>query len=240
MDFTLKSVINDLLEYFTGRRLTKHIDFLGTTRDDVLLRCAVDTIIDVGANKGQWAKPLVKKFPSANFYSFEPLPNIFEYLELTARDHRNWNVHNQGVGAKRGVARINVASNSGLSSSFLESTNHSVVHPNIIFEKSNLVIDIIPLDDFMGYGARNFLKIDTGGFENSVLDGISSKMNLISAIEIESSFTPMYEGESSHHRVISRLEDSGFVPISFGNVHRDLSGRVWQLDTLLIKRDLIG
>jgi hypothetical protein len=143
------------------------------------------------------------------------------------------------VGSRSDVARINVASNSGLSSSFLKSTNHSVVHPTIYFEKNDAEIEILPLDNFMGFGSRNFLKIDTGGYENAVLDGISGKINLISLIEIESSFTPMYEGESTHHRLISRLEDLGFVPILFGNVHRDVSGRVWQLDTLLISKELL-
>lgn len=239
MDSILKSAINNLLENLTGRRLTKNIDFFGESRNSLIERYSVDTIIDVGANKGQWAVSLVENFPFVNFHSFEPLPAVFEYLEITARDYDNWNVYNLGVGSKSEVACINVASNSGLSSSFLESTNHSLVHPNIYFEKNDVEIEIVPLNNFMHYGASNFLKIDTGGFENSVLDGISKKIKLISLIEIESSFTPMYEGESSHHRIISRLEDEGFVPISFGNVHRDASGRVWQLDTLLINKELL-
>jgi FkbM family methyltransferase len=239
MDSILKSAINDLLEILTGRRLTKNIDFLGDSRNALIERYAVDTIIDVRANNGQWAISLAKKFPSVNFHSFEPLPAVFECLELTARDYKNWNVYNLGVGSKNKAARINIASNSGLSSSFLESTNHSVVHPNIHFEKNYAEIEIVPLDNFMYFGSRNFLKIDTGGYENSVLDGISKKIKLISVIEIESSFTPMYECESTHHRIISRLEDEGFVPISFGNVHRDASGRVWQLDTLLINKELL-
>ena len=239
MDSILKSVINDLLEVLTGRRLIKNVDFLGESRNALIERYAVDTIIDVGANRGQWAISLAKNFPNVKIHSFEPLPVIFEYLELTAQDNKNWNVYNLGVGSKNKVARINIASNSGLSSSFLESTNHSIVHPDIRFEKNDAEIEIVTLDNFMCFGSRNFLKIDTGGYENSVLDGISKKLKLISVIEIESSFTPMYEGEPTHHRIISRLEDEGFVPISFGNVHRDENGRVWQLDTLLINKELL-
>ena len=239
MGFILKSLLNDLLETLTGRRLTQQIDYLGESRSKLISQYSIDTVIDVGANKGQWAKSLVEQFPATNFHSFEPLPNVYKYLELSARGHKNWSVYNQGVGSRKETRRINVASNSGLSSSFLESSNHSVVHPHIVFEKIDLEIDIMPLDDFMNYGSRNFLKIDTGGYENSVLEGISNKLRLISAVEIESSFTPMYEGELSHHHLVSRLGDSGFVPISFGNVHRDQSGRVWQLDTLLINRELI-
>jgi FkbM family methyltransferase len=239
MDLILKSELNDFLEILTGRRLTKNIDLFSVCRNSTIQKYEIDTIIDVGANRGQWAIPLVKKFPSVKFHSFEPLPSVFEDLNLISQDYKNWDVYNVGVGSKNEVTKINSASNSGLSSSFLESTNHSIVHPGIHFEKSKTGIEIVPLDDFINYGSRNFLKIDTGGYENTVLDGMSKTLSQISVIEIESSFTPMYEGEASHHRVISRLEDEGFVPISFGNVHHDSSGRVWQLDTLLISEEIL-
>ena len=239
MDVILKSKANDFIEALTGRRLSQNINYLDQSRFQLISKYDIDTVIDVGANQGQWAKSLVKEFPLVTVHSFEPLKQVFISLEMNSRGNPNWKVHNLGVGSKNQRASMNVASNSGLSSSFLEPNNHTVVHPDIEFEKSVNEIQIIPLDDFNGFGSRNLVKIDTGGYESSVLDGLENKLDRVSVIEIESSFTPMYEGELSHHRIISRLEDSGYIPYSFGNVHRDRDGRVWQLDTILVKRDLL-
>jgi FkbM family methyltransferase len=239
MDVILKAKVNDFIEALTGRRLIKNINYLEDSRFQLIPKYKIDTLIDVGANRGQWAKPLVKKFPLINVHSFEPLEQVFISLEMESREYPNWMVHNLGVGSKSQRSLMNVASNSGLSSSFLEPNNHSVVHPEIVFEKSSAEIQIMALDNFDAFGARNLVKIDTGGYESSVLDGLETKLDFISIIEIESSFTPMYAAESSHHKIISRLEDAGYVPYSFGNVHRDVNGRVWQLDTILVKRDLL-
>jgi FkbM family methyltransferase len=240
MDVILKAKANDFIEMLTGRRLSKKINYVDDSRFQLIRKYKIDTVIDVGANRGQWAKPLVKEFPTVSVHSFEPLEQVFISLESASREYPNWMVHNLGVGSKSQRSLMNVASNSGLSSSFLEPNNHSVVHPDILFEKSSAEIQIIALDDFDALGAKSLVKIDTGGYESSVLDGLETKLDLVSVIEIESSFTPMYEGETSHHKIIKRLEDAGFVPYSFGNVHRDVDGRVWQLDTILVKRDLLG
>ena len=47
----------------------------------------INSIIDVGANKGQFAKYISAFFPKAHLYSFEPLPEPYEELNRWAEGH---------------------------------------------------------------------------------------------------------------------------------------------------------
>lgn len=40
----------------------------------------INTIIDIGANTGQFAKEISKIFPKAKIFCFEPLPDAFKEL----------------------------------------------------------------------------------------------------------------------------------------------------------------
>jgi hypothetical protein len=41
----------------------------------------IDTVLDIGANTGQFTKTILALLPNANIYSFEPLPDCFEQLQ---------------------------------------------------------------------------------------------------------------------------------------------------------------
>src|SRR5438093_481435 len=47
------------------------------------------TIFDVGANSGQTALEMVRQFPAARIFSFEPTPSTFARLEHNVRHLRN-------------------------------------------------------------------------------------------------------------------------------------------------------
>ena len=48
----------------------------------------IRTIIDVGANKGQFASIIQKVFPEANIYCFEPVGEAFKELDKWARSRK--------------------------------------------------------------------------------------------------------------------------------------------------------
>src|SRR5882672_4703641 len=53
-----------------------------------------NTIIDVGANQGQFAIAAAHRFPMAKIYSFEPVPDIFEKLQNNVRSNRHIYAYN--------------------------------------------------------------------------------------------------------------------------------------------------
>ena len=58
------------------------------------------------------------------------------------------------------------------------------------------------------------LKIDTQGYEKSVIDGAAKILDKISLIQLEMSIIPLYEGEMLFMEMINYLDKKGFQLIS--------------------------
>src|SRR5579871_585619 len=135
---------------------------------DVLRNLAIDCVLDVGANKGQYGLLLRGLGYRGWILSFEPVRAHFEALqEATLRDAR-WRAFPFALGSRNADASINVAE-SGLFSSFLTIAPASTR----LFPKNRLarteVVAIRRLDDLLdsclaGIAAsRIYLKLDTQG-----------------------------------------------------------------------------
>ena len=57
----------------------------------------IQTIIDAGANLGQFALWARAEFPNAALHSFEPVRTTFEKLQATARMDPLWKTYNLGL-----------------------------------------------------------------------------------------------------------------------------------------------
>ena len=67
----------------------------------------VDLIIDVGANKGQFAFE-VRRFYKGLIMSFEPVLATFNVLKQNASDDKNWYVFNYALGSESKQLYMNV------------------------------------------------------------------------------------------------------------------------------------
>lgn len=234
----VKHNIKRLIEQITGLSISRNRNNFDNTRNSLIRELLPYLTLDCGANAGQWGTNFKEEFPELRLISFEPLVESFKILEEKSRKYKHWVAHNVALSSFSGSATIHFASNQGMSSSLNRPLLHSKVHPEITFEES-LEVSVSTLDNFHLDGNRIFLKIDVQGHENELLLGAAESLKSVALIEIESSYTPLYDSEVSHHELLSKLSTLGFIPYSFGNVHHDLRGRVWQLDTLLVRSDYI-
>lgn len=201
-----------------------------------------DLVIDGGANIGQWALELDKKHPYLKIWSFEPLEDSRKLLELRANVRpTEWKVFPFALGKEDGKRQINIASNSQMSSSFLSPSFHSRLRPDILFTKSEevSVITLDTIEDQLTEFQSIFLKLDVQGSEMDAILGGLKILKRVSIIEIESSFTPLYEGETAHHELISKIKSFGFTPLFINTPSFDSSGRQFALDTILLRNELI-
>ena len=83
----LKKIIKDTISK-TGYELVNNKK-LTTTKLLGLKSLGINTIIDVGANRGQFLTEYLKHFPNAQFFCFEPLPEIMNELENVAKKYKN-------------------------------------------------------------------------------------------------------------------------------------------------------
>src|SRR5437899_12148230 len=76
----------------------------------------VNTVVDVGANTGQYASALRQAGYTEEILSFEPLSEAYAELEKKSRPDPKWRVFHCAIGDENGEAEINVAGNSESSS----------------------------------------------------------------------------------------------------------------------------
>lgn len=202
--------------------------------------CNIDTLFDVGANIGQYAKRIRELGYSKRIISFEPLKDAFEVLEKAALKDTKWIVNNYALGNEDGKSVINIAGNSYSSSilnmlpKHLESAPKSmyIAHQEIEIKKLDSIFN-----SFSNKEDRVMLKIDTQGYEKNVINGAIESLNRIMIIQLEMSIVPLYENEMLFIEMIENLNNKGFQLFSLENGFSNPdSGQLLQVDGLFVNK----
>ncbi len=201
----------------------------------------INTIFDVGANKGQFAK-LVRQYGyKGRIISFEPLSSARQSLLLGKKDDDTWILHEHAaLGDRDGEIRINVAGNSVSSSVLPMLASHHEAAPGSEYVDSEVVpirkLDSIA-DRYLTADTKLFIKIDTQGYEWQVLEGASNTLERTCGLLCELSLTSLYEGQRLWKEIIDKLERDGFHLWALQNAFtNELTGQSLQVDGLFIRR----
>jgi FkbM family methyltransferase len=172
----------------------------------------IDTVLDVGANIGQFGLDLRDQGYRGRIVSFEPIKEVFAKLKSVADRDGNWEVHNCALGSSSSIQPINV-SESAVFSSFLDQTTAAQqfdASAKVIREEQ---VEVRQLDDLFSQfsGHRVFLKIDTQGFERAVLDGARKSLKEIVGVQAELPIVHLYHGVWSFPEALDYMNQRGFV-----------------------------
>ena len=91
-------------------------DAVGQHVASLIERLAVDCVLDVGANEGQWAAALRRAGYSGRIVSFEPVKQAFERLQVAASEDPIWDTHCLALGPQDGTVALHRTHNSVFSS----------------------------------------------------------------------------------------------------------------------------
>jgi FkbM family methyltransferase len=205
-----------------------------------LKRFAIDIVLDVGANQGQFARDLRQAGYRGRIVSFEPLPDAHAALSAHAQGDPKWVVHPRtAIGDYDGTIAINVAGNSVSSSVLPMLDAHSQAARNSVYV-SSLQVPIARLDTlspgYIAQGDRVFMKIDTQGFEKQVLDGAPKTLRQAHGVHCEMSLIELYKGQQLWKDMLLRLEGDGFGLWSIQEGFTDeRDGRSLQFDATLFR-----
>lgn len=198
-------------------------------------------LIDVGANTGQYASMSRGKGYKGFILSFEPLKLAHAQLLLNSQYDKNWLIHRRcAVGAASGKSQIFISKNSWSSSLLNMCDKHILAAPDSLFIGKEDV-DVITLDSvfdhYRGTYKKIFLKIDTQGFEDKVLEGVSGNLMNIFGIQIELSVIPLYEGQKLYDYFFNYFIDNGFILWSIIPGLVDMkNGQLLQFDAIFIRK----
>jgi FkbM family methyltransferase len=200
----------------------------------------IDLVLDVGANKGQFALDIRQYGYAGRIVSFEPLSQAHGQLLRSSAGDTMWDAYPRcALGDHNGEVEINIAGNSESSSILPMLESHRSAAPESAYQGKEIV-PINTLDAVAGQYLKDarapFLKIDTQGFEWHVLDGARDILPHIKGILVELSLVPLYEGQHLWRDVIDRLETAGFTLWAFQPVFSDRSqGRSLQVDGIFYR-----
>ena len=208
-------------------------------RMKLVRRKKIDTLLDIGANSGQYASEMRGYGYKGNIVSFEPLKDTFEELKATSIKDNNWLVNNYALGDENVTSLINVSGNSVSSSILNMLPSHLNSAPESKYvDKEKIQIKKLDsiFDSFCGVGNKVMMKIDVQGFEKNVLDGADESLNNIEIIQLEMSIVPLYENETTFIDMINYLDDKSFKLFSLENGYFDPhTGKLLQVDGIFEK-----
>ena len=187
-------------------------------RRKLLESYAIDTVLDVGANIGQFAIQMRKDLGfSGKIISFEPLSSAFELLKLNAAGDPKWRVMHCALGDAESESEINVAGNS-YSSSFLDMLPFHIKSAPRSQYIGRETVEIKTLDSMMddlcSMGANIYLKIDTQGYESKVINGAERSLAHINTVQLEMSLIPLYQDASLFIDMHKLLSQKGYTLVS--------------------------
>jgi len=173
----------------------------------------IRTIIDIGANSGQFASKMRKLFPDARIISFEPLPDEFNKLNNRFKKDTFFESYNMAIGDVEETIQM-FQNEFSASSSILEIDKIHITNFPETYKTKVINVKSIRLDDFLrnrSLDKQILIKIDVQGFENKVINGGKEILNSADILIIEMSFYPLYKEQPLFHEIYTSLFEIGFV-----------------------------
>jgi FkbM family methyltransferase len=195
------------------------------------------SIIDIGANEGQFAKKIRTIFPNAEIHCFEPLKEAFERLMINFSNEKNFLGYNFGLGEVSESKKIFFNEYSP-SSSLLEMLELHKSNFDYAVDTTTETISIRKLDEVFPETVKRplLVKIDVQGYEMFVLKGGTTIINQAEVVIIETSFYPLYAGQPLFEEIYSYFITNGFRYV--GNIEQLASPndhRILQADAVFCR-----
>jgi len=193
-------------------------------------------LIDVGANKGQFALAVLSVVPDVKVDCFEPLPAAATTLENWARTASpNICVHRIALSVDKGSAKFYVGSREDSSSLLLPASGRLEmglgIKDTIVVQKDRLE-NVLSTADVL---RPSLLKIDVQGGELDVLKGIGPLLDVIDYIYLEVSFIELYEGQPLFAEINKFLNSAGYNLRGIANCYVDRVHGPTQADALFCR-----
>ena len=201
----------------------------------------IKTVIDVGANIGQFAVDASELYPDAVIYSFEPLPGPYNQLLINTKSFSKFNPYNIALSDHKGTTKM-YSNDFSQSSSILEmAESHKKAFPHsknatpvkVKVQTLDAIFNGVELDTDI------LLKIDVQGSEKQVLDGGKETIKKVKVIIIETSYISLYKDQSLFGDIHNYLAELGFrFHGNLGQLLHPTDGSILQGDSVFINHKM--
>lgn len=195
------------------------------------------TVIDAGANSGDWARELLRFCAPRMLVCVEPHPDLAQGLRRRFGDRPGVRIVEAALGRAAGKAELRVAANPRLHSLRMPDKAMTELFPEHFKVESATQVAVRTLDEIAdGFPAIGLLKVDVQGSERELLAGAADTLRKTDYVIIEANFVSHYEGEAGFFELDSLMRDHGFA---LGNYSKPKGGQAQALyaDFLYARKD---
>ena len=198
----------------------------------------VRTVVDVGANIGQFAEIARRAFPEATLHCFEPLPDCFATLSRRLAHEPRVFLHNVALAHTAGSSIM-------MRSAFSPSSSLREMDPRHVQEFpwtagcEPLSVSVATLDGALADAQADaplLIKIDVQGTEDRVIEGGRATLARAAVVIVETSFAALYKEQPLFDNVNALLASVGFrYQGNIGQLISPHDGRVLQSDSVFVR-----
>jgi FkbM family methyltransferase len=222
--------------------MESHGEHLRAIFEELRITC----VLDVGAHVGQYGRFLRNIGYDGQIVSFEPIRANFDMLEQRCAGDPKWTALRMALGSRDDVVPMNVAHVTQFSS-FLQPTRYSLDRFDGFSHVDRVeMVEMKRLDGIFdavvpqAREARVFVKLDTQGYDLTVLEGAGEHVGRLLALQSELSVKPLYEGMTGYIDAMSALNAMGFDLTGVFPVLRDEHLRIVEFDSVMVRADRRG
>lgn len=201
---------------------------------DWLGRCGIpiNTVLDVGASNGSWSVACMRFIEASDYVLFEPQPVHESELDaFKLESTKNVTLVKKAVGAADGETFFDATDPLGGSLS-------SVNGKNMIRVPVTTIDSVIRQHSLSG---PFLLKLDTHGYEPSILAGAAETLEECSVLIIEAYNFQITNEALLFWELCGALAEKGFRCVDIVDLlHRRLDSAIWQMDIVFVRDSWSG
>jgi FkbM family methyltransferase len=182
----------------------------------ILHHFGIDLVIDIGANRGQFARTLRRLGYSGEIVSFEPIDHLCRELASTASSDGAWFVHRCAIGATETSLPLNVYADNLFSSLHKLNSTATAEFGSLARLDRTEVVPVRTLDSWWpeltrGRARRILIKTDTQGNERDVVAGARQSLAAAQVFLTEAALIPLYNGSADYFELRELLARAQYV-----------------------------
>jgi FkbM family methyltransferase len=197
------------------------------------------TVVDVGANRGQFTLFALHTFPGARIISLEPLAEpVARFRRVFAKEPRV-TLHHAALAPETGQSTMHVSNHDDSSSLLPITATLDRTFPGTN-EVRTETVRTAPLSEFLDSSSIEepaMLKLDVQGYELEALRACGELLDKFEYVCAEASFIEFYEGQVLADDLVAWLRERGFELVRSYGGYSDKHGRTLQADMLFKKNE---
>lgn len=198
----------------------------------------VRVIFEVGAADGRDSEGYCQRFPQAQVFAFEPVPESYQQIETRTKRLPSLRAYNVALSNEPGSAQFHLSEWLDASSLLAPKSTGSTADQYTASKKS-ILVEVDTLDAIcqrLNIDRIDILKMDAQGAELNILLGAQRMLaeGRIGVIFTEVLFVEFYQGAARFDQIALHLIERGFKLHNLYSLAHNQKGEITQADAIFV------